>query len=513
MDAVFFMDRMVKAGYQVVFFGENMPEDRKRYEEDLERMGIEVLRPSQVKIARYLREHGREFDLVFVSRVYTARKLDRLLRLYAPQAAYVFDTVDLHFIRERREADLANDDSMRLHALMTEVLELTVAARADAVIVISSEEKELLEREYGMPHVRHIPQARDCFGSRTPFAERRGIAFVGSAHPPNLDALRFYVQEILPRLEARGIDGTLTVIGEALRNDLLAQEKYQCVTACPKIKLAGYVEDLGTCFDHVRLTVAPLRYGAGTKGKVASSMAWGVPCVSTRFGTEGTGMIDGDHVRIADTPDAFADAMAELLTDEAAWRKISDGGVRFLREHYAPETVGKQTLQLLEDALAHKRAMDGRLIRLESPEDMAAIGSGVPRPAEALRLCEPRTGAAILCETPPEQEQQELRKAFRSVSFLDDIRFAPEGKYDFILLARHPQAETVEGLEAAKALLYDGGRVLFPVPANLDAAALREEISGQIGFQQIFRIQPADGTPCLCAVKPIPYDGEGYSED
>ena len=505
MDAVFFMKRMLRDGYHVVVFGESMPEDRRRYAFMLERMGVEVLRLPQDRLERYFREYGATFDMVFVSRVYVAQHLDRLIRRFAPQAAYIFNTVDLHFIRERREAELADSRQLRLKALMTEILELTIASRADAVIVISSEERALLEQQYGMRRVWHIPQARACFGSRTPFRERRGIAFVGSAHPPNKDALKYYVSEILPLLQARGIDGTVTVIGEALRDELCREEEFRCIAECPQIRFAGFVEDLGQYFDHVRITIAPLRYGAGTKGKVASSMAYGVPCVTTRFGTEGTGMIDGLHVRIADTPKAFADAMAELLDNETEWEKISAGGQRFLQENYAPEAVGSLTDRVFADAAARKRRMDIRRRPVSNADELAAVQPGNRTDLiAAFRRTEPRTGASLLLEGIPPERRDAVRKEFPSAFFVDDIG-QECNKFDTLILSVHPQRELLRSLRTAKFLLYDGGQVLFPFPPDPDASGLLESIRNEIGFSEIFLLPAEDGgSACLCAYKPIP---------
>ena len=507
MDAVFFMKRMLRDGYHVVFYGESMPENRRRYAVMLERMGVEVLNLPQDRLERYFREYGASFDMVFVSRVYIARHLDRLIRRFAPQASYVFNTVDLHFIRERREAELTDSQQLRLRALMTEILELTIASRADAVIVISSEEKALLEQQYGMRRVWHIPQARACFGSRTPFRERHGIAFVGSAHPPNKDALKYYVTEILPLLQARGIDGTVTVIGEALRDELCREEDFRCVAECPQIRFAGFVEELGQYLDRVRITIAPLRYGAGTKGKVASSMAYGVPCVTTRFGTEGTGMIDGLHVRIADTPEAFADAMAELLNNETEWEKISVGGQRFLQENYAPEAVGALTDRVFADATARKQRMDNGRRPVSNPGDLVAAAVQPGKRIDliaAFRRTEPRTGASLLLEGIPPGRRDAVRKEFPSAFFVDNIG-QEHNKFDTLILSVHPQRELLRSLRTAKYLLYDGGQVLFPFPPDPDAASLLESIRNEIGFSEIFLLPEEDGgAACLCAYKPIP---------
>ena len=345
MDAIFFMEYMIKRGYDVVFHGEYTPGYTPKYTTILLRMGVECVYEPQRKIWEYLAAAGWTFSYIFVSRIYQARCFDRLLKKYCPQAAYIFDTVDVHFVREQLEADLKDDDDLRKLAADTKRYELAISEAADATIVISSDEKKLLENDYKLTNVYHIPQARELFGL-APNPNRRGAVFIGSAHPPNMDGLRYFHDEILPLLPR---DFKLTIIGEALRMMIGKSDEYKDLLKCPQYNFVGFVEDLGTELNNAKITIAPLRYGAGTKGKVASSMSYGVPCVSSRFGTEGTGMVHGDNIMIAKTPQEFADYIMQLMNDEKLWKKISDGGIKFIKDNYAPETVEKMMDKLFAD--------------------------------------------------------------------------------------------------------------------------------------------------------------------
>ena len=527
MDAVFFMEYMVKRGYDVVFHGEYTPGYVGKYTAILLRAGVECVYAPQRRIWEYIRDNGRTFDYVFVSRVYQAQCFDRLIRRYAPQAAYIFDTVDVHFVRERREAELSHSEEKMRRALMTEKLEITLMARADMTIVISSDEKKMLEEQYGMKRIRHIPQARKVFGCRESFREREGIVFIGSAHPPNLDALKFYVEEILPALEKRGIDGTLDVIGEALRNDIFKKKEYQCVAESPKIRFLGFVENLGDCLDHAKITVAPLRYGAGTKGKVASSMAYGVPCVSSCFGTEGTGMKDRENIMIASSPEEYAEAIAALMTDEDLWKKISCNGIRFLQQNYAPDAIERQMDSLFAEAKEHKIRLDGLLRPLEtgralaeaarSPLSAKTAVSAEQLALAAFRCCQPHDGAAVFMERTAEDMRKELA-SFGQVRFGETV-LAESGKFDYIVLplsARHPQRLKCE-LEHSLRLLYDGSRVFFTVPRKeFDHEQFFACLVNELKYQQVFLAAPLPGECaeccCLCAVKAIPREGEVTDE-
>ncbi|MBO4304541.1 MAG: methyltransferase domain-containing protein, partial [Lentisphaeria bacterium] len=275
MDAVFFMNYFLKRGFDVVFHGEYTPWEVPKYTKMLLRMGVECVYQPCRRIWEYLETDGKSFSWLFISRIYQAQCFDRLLKKFCPQAHYIFNTVDLHFVREELEAELHDDPQMRKQAERTKRFELAVAKNANAVIVISRDEKKLLETEYGLTNVWHIPQARSIAGRRQD-TQRKGAVFIGSAHPPNMDALRYFHDSILPLLPA---DFQLTVVGEALRDMMKELPEYRDLLDCRQFHFAGFVQDLADVMDTALISVAPLRYGAGTKGKVASSMSYGVPCV------------------------------------------------------------------------------------------------------------------------------------------------------------------------------------------------------------------------------------------
>jgi glycosyltransferase involved in cell wall biosynthesis len=108
--------------------------------------------------------------------------------------------------------------------------------------------------------------------------------------------------------------------------------------ATDDIVVHGFVEDLDAMFQNVRVSVAPLRYGAGLKGKIAESLGHGVPCVSTTIGIEGSGLSDGGEILVADEAEAFADAVVRAYTDDALWDRLSSAGVAFVRERYSLDT-------------------------------------------------------------------------------------------------------------------------------------------------------------------------------
>jgi glycosyltransferase involved in cell wall biosynthesis len=115
------------------------------------------------------------------------------------------------------------------------------------------------------------------------------------------------------------------------------------------VVVRGHVEDLEAELATCRLTVAPLRFGAGIKGKIVSSLAAGVPCVASPVAVEGMGLADGLHLRVADGAAAFADAIVELHEQEAAWTALSDAGLEVARETFSVAGARRRIVAMLRE--------------------------------------------------------------------------------------------------------------------------------------------------------------------
>jgi glycosyltransferase involved in cell wall biosynthesis len=124
--------------------------------------------------------------------------------------------------------------------------------------------------------------------------------------------------------------------------------------ASDSIEARGYVEALGPFYDACRLSVAPLRYGAGIKGKIVSSLSYGVPVVASSIAAEGMGLKHGEHILVADTPEAFADETLRLYTDDELWRRLSDNGARAFTERFSLEAGAPKLLAVMDGLLAQR---------------------------------------------------------------------------------------------------------------------------------------------------------------
>ncbi len=291
-----------------------------------------------------------EYPLAILSRYQTARTFLPLIRAFSPETKIVLDTVDVHFLREQRRANLYGAVQMHKHASETKESELETCGKSDALIAVTEEDAAVLREELGAEKpVWVIPNIHPVEKAPVPFHERRDLVFVGNfAHPPNSDAMYYFCGQILPLIQKKLPDIYLYIVGGNSRpvlQNLLSD----------RVILTGYVPSTKPFLHHCRLSVNPLRYGAGMKGKIGEAMAHGLPLVTTTIGAEGFHMEPGIHALVADTPEQFAEAVIQAYTDEALWTKLSENGLRMIEECYSPDAVFPAVRSLLE-SIFYRRA-------------------------------------------------------------------------------------------------------------------------------------------------------------
>lgn len=323
-------------GYKVTFIPDNLYFDGD-YTRNLQRLGIEcVYAPCCDSIKKYIAEHGRHFDLALLYRPYIAAQYLDFLRKQAPQARVIYDTVDLHYLRERRLAELEHNPLMADRAERTRTEELRLIRESDAAIVVSPVEKALLSQEAPGANVHVVQLVLDEEPEGPGFSTRKDILFIGGyQHPPNADAVRYFAAEILPGLRKRVPDLRFFVLGSNPPAEIRALE-------CDYIEVPGYQQDISPYFNGCRLMVVPLRYGAGIKGKIGTSFSFGLPVVATSVAVEGMDLENEREVLVADGPEDFIAAVVRLYTDESLWTRLSGAGLQVLRERYSPAVIRGQ---------------------------------------------------------------------------------------------------------------------------------------------------------------------------
>lgn len=330
---------LCEEGCAVTFIAANRIDDGP-YTRALQQIGVQVwCKPWIGSMRTWFKKHGLLFDTIIASRHEVAADIAPLARRFAPRARVVFDTVDVHFLRERREADLAGNAVLARKAQRTRASELKLVQAADVTLVVSEYEQELLQREVPGARVEVLSNLLRLPAERQGFDDRRDLLFVGSfRHPPNVDAARWLVNEVLPLIRAGDPAIVLHLVGPWPPREVLA------LGEAPGVRVHGQVPDLDAFMDGCRIGLAPLRYGAGVKGKINLAMAHGQPVVATPIASEGMQLRDGHDVLIAADAAAFAQAVLRLYDDRVLWDKLAGNGIANV-ERYFSFTAAREALR------------------------------------------------------------------------------------------------------------------------------------------------------------------------
>ena len=335
---------LVELGYHVTFLSYHSPGYMPHYTERLERMGVHALiPPTSLDIDTFIAKFGSTYDVIVGLRHATAEPIFRTFEKYGFNPKKLFLPIDLHYVRELRQAELENSESRRTVALETKKQELSVVGESDIILVHSSFEQDELMKELPGSDVRVSPIITDVMGCETAFEDRKDICFVGGfQHPPNLDAVTFFVKEVLPLVVKEIADIVFKVIGSKPPAEL---EQFRG----PNVEILGFVQDLEPIWSSVRLSVAPLRFGAGVKGKVCMSLSYGVPVVCTPIAAEGMGLRDGEEVLLGATAEELAAQVIRLYREPVLWGELSAAGMKLVEKEFSTATNRQRIEEYLAD--------------------------------------------------------------------------------------------------------------------------------------------------------------------
>lgn len=335
---------LCELGLRVVYH----PQDGKPlqpYTDTLQKNGIEVLHAPD-RLDHWLERNGTCLDFVWVARPDVAHPILPLLKR-TTGATILYYTHDLHYLREWRHWELegnawALEESQRLKPK-----ELAIFAEVDRVMTPSAEEAEIIRAEVPQANVTVVPPYlfADAGTASAPadLHARGDLLFVGGFdHTPNVDAALWLVAEIMPLVWAARPDTRLWIVGNVPPPSVQA-------LAGPRVEVTGFVPSLEPYLAKARVSVNPLRYGAGVKGKIVTALQEGVPVVTTGCGNEGIQLRDGVEALIADTPEGLAEACLRLLGDDALSRSLATAGLAVVRSRFSASRARAVMLDLLGD--------------------------------------------------------------------------------------------------------------------------------------------------------------------
>jgi len=327
------MKLLIQLGYKVSFFPDNLDSCFK-YRHALEALGIEVFH-GQYTIGDAL--SYRIFDFAMVCRVDIGHRYIPFIRLMSPKTKIFYDTVDIHYIREFRQAEIENNPQLAENAKETKRKELSNCLLSDLTLTVTEEDGKHLQQELPQLSFAVLPNVHESYPvAVTDFAQRDGLVFIGNYnHQPNEDAVFYFVEHVLPKIHLRLPKVKLYLIGSNMKEKMkkLANEYIQVI---------GWVDKVEPEFEKRRLFISYLRYGAGMKGKLGQALSLGLPVVTTNIGAEGMGLIEGETALIADEAEQFAQAVCRLYEDEVLWQKLAQQGRDFIEQRYGETAISQQ---------------------------------------------------------------------------------------------------------------------------------------------------------------------------
>lgn len=272
-------------------------------------------------IRRFLSRHVDSYDVVVLSRYAVARRYTRFLKRRT-KVKIVFNTEDLHHVRYGREAEIYRNSLLAIYARKVRREELLAVGQSDATVVVSPVEFRELITLQPRARVVVVSLASTVATSVPDWPGRYGIVFVGGfTHFPNVDGMEYFLREVWPKILRIIPEIELQVIGQP---DIRRQ-----MPSLPRIQYLGHVDTITPYLDRCRLTVAPLRFGAGIKGKVIESLSRGVPVVSTPIGAEGIKQPENAGIAVAHSAEEMASLCARLYNDPATWKNYSINALKY----------------------------------------------------------------------------------------------------------------------------------------------------------------------------------------
>jgi glycosyltransferase involved in cell wall biosynthesis len=286
-----------------------------------------------------------------------------------------------------------------------------------------------------------------------PFAKRRGLFFVGQfEHFPNVEAMEFLCRDVLPQFDPATLaNHPVYIVGNGMTDRVR-----KCAAGLPFVRVLGWVPSIVPYLERVRVSLAPLLHGAGTKRKVIQPLAVGTPVVSTSIGAEGLDLRDGEEILIADDAVAFANAMARLLQDGDLWERLARQGRDVVLAGHSRQIGRESLLQAISSVLPN-----GARLPASSRSGGAPQGSYLEYRQIVLRTQE------VVCRTVPARATViVVSRGDNALLNLDDrdawhFPRITDGTY-----AGHYPASSAEAIAHLEALRGQGGDFLvFPKTA------------------------------------------------
>lgn len=325
-----YLKMLAEMGYNVKFIGDNFYR-HEPYTTALQKLGIEVLYGEKMFHGwkNYLQENGKFFDYVYLTRPHIAIKYIDEVRA-STKAKVLYYGQDLCMLRLQREYEITHNEAILPEIAKFKELEETLMEKADLSLYPSMVEVDYVKEHY--PDYKVGYQQAFAIEEEKPQEKRprSGLLFVGGfGHSPNVDGCLWFVKEVFPLVREKLPNLIFTIVGSNPTEEIKALHGNG-------VNVRGGIsdEELSKAYAETTLVIAPLRYGAGIKGKIVEAMGKGLPIVTTSIGAEG--IVDADKaMAIADTKEDFASAIIALYQDEEKQAELVSNAKKIVASHYS----------------------------------------------------------------------------------------------------------------------------------------------------------------------------------
>lgn len=340
-----YMKLFVSMGMNVIFIGDNYWENHSRYcrqepyTTTLEDLGIQVLygQWNESNLVSWIKGHSEYIDYVYLCRPHIAIKYIENFREFT-NAKVIYNICDLHYIRELRNYEITKDPQALQLSERWKRIEFNLFEKSHVIHVLSSFEKKILKRSFPDKKVRQIPVfIYDQIPEIPPYEKRSDIMFVGQfEHKPNTDGVLWFVHSVLPLLIKNDPSIKFYILGAKL-TDTIKQ------LSTENVIVIGQVTDkeLEEFYHKSKLVIAPLRFGAGVKGKVIEAMYYGVPAITTSIGAEGLPDIE-KFLPIANDKEQWVRYILDIYYSKDRWQYISAKSRDYVRRFFSKEFACQQ---------------------------------------------------------------------------------------------------------------------------------------------------------------------------
>jgi glycosyltransferase involved in cell wall biosynthesis len=336
------------------------PAPHRAYKRALQAVSIPLRQPS-VMLRHSPPAAGRAIRALLASKPFDAvvfQSATLANHRLPPGARVVIDEHNLEYELMERSAEQAMSAARRLHytleAAALKTAELGLLRRADLVSVTSERERRRLEELLPGAHVVVTPNGVDCeaFAPDRERLETRGrVIFTGSMdYHPNEQAAHYFAEAIWPRVLANIPEATWYLVGAR------PPASFKRLAALPGVTVTGEVPQTQPYLGEAAVAVAPLLVGGGTRLKILEALAMEKAVVTTSLGCEGLDVVPGEHLLVADEPDAFAEAVTRLLQDDGLRARLGVGGRQLVERAYSWSWSGRSFARAVERLIERSAA-------------------------------------------------------------------------------------------------------------------------------------------------------------